>query len=104
LTIGTISEFLIQLHEDIVLLFDVELLIGQSIVHDVVSDPVLEFLTQLVVAADRVCVLDVLLKVVTGLPHGCKDVANLTDDVPSQDGSFIIDAIPRTWMNKMRII
>lgn len=38
---GTISEFLTQLHEKVVLFFDVQLLVGQTIVDNVVSDPVL---------------------------------------------------------------
>jgi hypothetical protein len=77
----TIAQLLIELHEEVVFLVDVELLVGQLVVNDVVAHPLLQVVAQLVVLADLICILDVVLELLLHLPHRCQRVPYLTHDV-----------------------
>lgn len=64
-----------------ILLIDVELLIGELMVHNIITNSLLEILVQLIVLTDLICVLNVVLELLLVLADRCESMTYLTDDV-----------------------
>lgn len=64
-----------------IFLIDIELLIGELMVHNIITNSLLEILVQLIVLTDLVCVLNVVLELLLVLADRCESMAYLTDDV-----------------------
>jgi hypothetical protein len=52
-----------------IFLVDVELLIGELMIDDIVTDTLLQILVQLVVLTNRIRILNILLEILSGLSH-----------------------------------
>ena len=68
-----------------IFLIDVEFFVGELVVDDVVADPMLEVLVELVILAYLIGVLDVLLELLLVLADGREDVPYFVDDVAVED-------------------
>jgi hypothetical protein len=77
----TTAEFLVKFHENVIFFFEIQFLVGESIVNDVVAYSIFELVVEFVVVTDSICVLDVLLEIVAGLSHGCQCMADFTNYV-----------------------
>ena len=64
-----------------ILLIDIELLIGKLMVHNVVTNSLLEILVQLIVFTNFIGVLNVVLELLLVLADRCESMAYFTDDV-----------------------
>lgn len=77
-----------------VLLIDVEFLVGELMIDDIVTDALLQILVQLVVLANRICVLNVLLEVLSRLPHQRQSVPDFAHDITNQYYSCFLLEVP----------
>lgn len=64
-----------------ILLIDVELLIGKLMIHYIITNPLFEVIIQLIVLAYLIRILNVVLKLLLVLADSREGMANFTDNI-----------------------
>lgn len=58
-------------------------------INDIISNPVLQTIIQIVVMTNRISILNIILKILTSLPHYRKGMSNLTYNVANKYNSYV---------------
>lgn len=77
----TISQILIQFHQELIFLIDIKFLIGKLMIHDIITNPLLEILIQLIILTNLICILNIVLELLLILTNSCEGMTNFTDNI-----------------------